>query len=208
MAPTAKSTAARVVLALCCLLAATGCGEGVPRLAPLGEEEVVVAFGDSLFGTGATAAESYPAVLERLIGRTVVKAGVPGEVTEAGLARLESIIDEHEPKLMIVCLGGNDMLRKLNAAATKSNLRAIVTAIQARGIGVVLVGVPTPALFTGTAPFYEEIAEELGIPYEGEIIDDVLSQADQKSDPIHPNAQGYRRIAEAIAALLKKTGAL
>ncbi len=176
------------------------------KLAP---SDVVVAFGDSLtFGTGAAEAESYPVVLGQLISRSVVRAGVPGEVTEGGLARLQEVIDEHKPKLMIVCLGGNDMLRKMDEAQTKANLRTIVKTIQTQGISVVLVGVPKPALVTSAPPFYDEIAKEFGVPYEGKIVTDVLYQRDQKSDAIHPNAKGYRRMAEAIAALLKKTGAV
>ena len=186
-----------------------GCGGSIPKMGKLAPSDIVVAFGDSLtFGTGASEAESYPIVLGQLIGRAVVRAGVPGEVTEGGLARLQSVIDEHKPKLMIVCLGGNDMLRKLNEAQTRSNLRTIIQTIKAQGIAVVLMGVPKPALVTSAPPFYEEIAKEFGIPYEGKIVADVLYKPDQKSDPIHPNAKGYRRMAEALAALLKKAGAV
>ena len=160
------------------------------------------------FGVGAAETDSYPAVLAQLIGRTVVRAGVPGEVTAGGLARVQSVIDEHKPKLMIVCLGGNDMLRKLDEAQTKTNLRAIIKSIKDQGIDVLLMGVPKPALITRAPAFYEEIAKEFRIPYEPAIITDVLYQADQKSDTIHPNAKGYRRMAEAVATLLKKAGAV
>lgn len=186
-----------------------GCGDKVPKLAKLAPSDVIVAFGDSLtYGTGASEAESYPVVLGQLIARTVVRAGVPGEVTEGGLARLQSVIDEHKPRLMIVCLGGNDMLRKVDEAQTRANLRTIIKAIQSQGIAVALIGVPRPALVTGAAPMFDEIAREFQIPYEGKIVTDVLYQRDQKSDPIHPNAKGYRRMAEAVAALLKKAGAV
>ena len=197
-----------ILVALWLLLAA-GCGSNVPKIGKLAPADGIVAFGDSLtFGTGASEAESYPAVLGQLLSRSVVRAGVPGEVTEGGLARLQEVIDEHKPKLMIVCLGGNDMLRKVDETQTVSNLRAIIKTIQAQGIAVVLVGVPKPALVTSAPPFYAEIAKEFGIPYEGKIVTDILYQRDQKSDTIHPNAKGYRRMAEAIAALLKKAGAV
>ena len=195
--------------ALLLLPLVVGCGPNVPKVAKLAPTDVIVAFGDSLtFGLGATEAESYPIVLGQLIARKVVRAGVSGEVTEGGLARLQEVIDEHKPKLVIVCLGGNDMLRKVNEAQTQTNLRTIIKTIKAQGIAVVLVGVPKPALVTSAPPFYAEIAKEFGIPYEGKIVTDVLYQRDQKSDAIHPNAKGYRRMAEAIAALLKKAGAV
>jgi lysophospholipase L1-like esterase len=170
---------------------------------------VIVAFGDSLtYGTGAAEAESYPAVLARLINRSVVRAGVPGEMTAGGLTRLESVIEEHRPALMIVCLGGNDMLRKLDEGQIRGNLREIIRTVKARGISVVLVGVPKPALITSAPAFYGELAREFGIPYEGRIVTSVLYKSEFKSDPIHPNAQGYRKMAEAIAELLKKAGAV
>ena len=197
-----------IILSLCVALLA-GCGDKVPRLAKLAPADVIVAFGDSLtYGTGAAESESYPAVLAQLLGRAVVRAGVPGEITAGGLSRLYEVIAEHQPKLMIVCLGGNDMLRKVDENETRANLRAIVKTLQAQNIATVLIGVPRPALVTSAPPFYGEIAKEFGIPYEGKIVTDILYQRDQKSDAIHPNAKGYRRMAEAIAALLKKAGAV
>ena len=198
-----------VLTALLTVFFLAGCGEKVPRLSPVGPNDVIVAFGDSLtYGTGASEAESYPTVLAQLINRKVIRAGVPGEVTGGGLARLESVIEEHRPALMIVCLGGNDMLGKRKDAEIKANLHEIIRTIQGRGISVMLVGVPKPALITSAPEFYAELAKELGVPYEGKIVTDVLYRPDQKSDAIHPNAKGYRRMAEAIAELLKKSGAI
>ncbi len=197
------------IIFLIWLALAAGCGDKVPRIGRLAPSDVIVAFGDSLtYGTGASAAESYPAVLGQLIGRTVVRAGVPGEVTDGGLARLQSVIDEHKPKLMIVCLGGNDMLRRVDESRTASNLRAIIKTIKEQRIDVVLVGVPKPALVTSAPGFYAQLARDFGIPYEGKVVTDVLYRPEQKSDTIHPNAKGYRRMAEAIAALLKAAGAV
>lgn len=186
-----------------------GCSEKTPKLPPLAADDVIVAFGDSLtYGTGAKAQESYPAVLAELIGRKVVRAGVPGELTAQGLARLPSVIEQHNPRLVIVCLGGNDMLRRVNETEIKDNLRAIIADIRARDIAVVLVGVPKPALLASAPEFYADLAAEFGIPYEGKIVTSVLYKAQYKSDAIHPNAQGYRKIAEAIAELLRKSGAV
>ena len=186
-----------------------GCGQKVPRVAPVGPNDVIVAFGDSLtYGTGANENESYPAVLAQLINRKVVRAGVPGETTAGGLERLESVIDEHRPALMIVSLGGNDMLRKVGDAEVKANLRKIIQTIRGRGISVVLFGVPKPALITSAPELYAELAKEFSIPYEGKIVTDVLYHPGEKSDAIHPNAKGYRRMAEAFADLLKKAGAI
>ena len=198
-----------LALAIALAFVVASCGQKVPRLAPVGPNDVIVAFGDSLtFGTGAAEHESYPAVLAQLLQRNIVRAGVPGETTGGGLARLEHVIDEHRPALMIVCLGGNDMLRKLDEKQIRNNLREIITTIKRRGVAVALVGVPKPALITSAPAFYAELAQEFAIPYDGKVVTDVLYRAELRSDPIHPNAKGYRRIAEAVAELLKKAGAV
>lgn len=198
-----------LITALLAAVMLAGCGDKVPRVASVGPNDVIVAFGDSLtYGTGANENESYPAVLAQIINRKVVRAGVPGETTGGGLERLESVLDEHRPALVILCLGGNDMLGKRGDEEIKDNLRKIIQAIKGRGISVVLFGVPRPALVTSAPPFYTELAVEFGIPYEGKIVTDVLYQRELKSDPIHPNAKGYRRMAEAFADLLKKAGAI
>lgn len=195
-----------VLLLTICL---AGCGDKTPRLDRLGASDVIMAFGDSLtFGSGAKAEESYPAILEQLIGRTVVRAGVPGEVTAGGLSRLPGVLDEHRPRLVIVCLGGNDMLRKVSPATIEANLREILKTIKARGADAMLVGVPAPGLITSAPKFYEKLAQEFGIPYESKIVTSVLYKPELKSDPIHPNAVGYRQMAEAIAGLLRDAGAL
>jgi acyl-CoA thioesterase-1 len=199
----------RLLAAVLLLLGLTGCGEKAPRLPALSPSDVVVAFGDSLtYGTGATEDESYPAVLSKLIGRTVVREGVPGEVSAQGLARLQAVVAEHQPRLVIVCLGGNDMLRKVADAGIKQNLRAIVKSLTERGVAVVLVGVPRPSLITSAPEFYGEVAKEFGVPYEGKVVTSILYSPEMKSDPIHPNAAGYRKMAEAIAELLRKAGAV
>ncbi|MBW8055091.1 MAG: arylesterase [Nitrospira sp.] len=186
-----------------------GCSAKVPKLPLLAVDDVIVAFGDSLtYGSGAKAQESYPAVLAQLINRKVVRAGVPGELTAQGLARLPAVIEEHNPRLVIVCLGGNDMLRRVNEAEIKHNLRAIIVDIRARDIAVVLVGVPKPALIMSAPELYADLATEFGIPYEGNIVTSVLYRSEYKSDSIHPNAQGYRKMAEAIAELLRNSGAV
>jgi acyl-CoA thioesterase-1 len=199
----------RLLLAAMMVLCLAACGNKVPPLAKLATTDVVLAFGDSLtYGTGAKAEDSYPIVLGQLIGRTVVRSGVPGEQTAAGLERLPEVLDEHKPKLVIVCLGGNDMLRKGTQENIEANLRKILAEIKSRGLDVMLIGVPTPTLITRPPDFYFKLAKEFAIPYEGEIITSVLYKSDLKSDPIHPNAAGYRKVAEAVAKLMRDAGAI
>ena len=190
------------------LLILLGCGER-PKLERLPSDAIVLAFGDSLtFGTGAAEDESYPAHLERMIGRRVVRAGVPGEVTTQALARLPSALDAHAPRLLLLCIGGNDFLRRLGNAQAERNVREMVKLARSRGVAVMLIGTPEPG-FTVTPPaFYSGIAKEFRLPYEEGIIGQVLKDASLKADPVHPNARGYRLIAERVADQLKRSGAI
>jgi acyl-CoA thioesterase-1 len=198
----------RYLLAVCIafLLAACGRAPTLPRLHP---QDVIVAFGDSLtHGTGASEDAAYPAVLASLTGHTVINAGVPGDTTASGLQRLPEVLAEYQPRLVLLCLGGNDMLRKQSATSTENNLRRLVQTIRASGAQVVLIGVPEPRLFGGAPDFYARVAEELQLPLEDDIFNEVLKDNRLKSDPVHANAAGYRKVAERLADFLKQAGAL
>lgn len=188
-------------------LVAAGCGCGRPVLRPLGTEARVLAFGDSLTaGTGAEADEDYPAVLASLLGCDVVNAGVPGERSGEGAERLPGVLRQHRPDLVILCHGGNDFLNREGDAAVAENLQRMVDAVRESGADVVLVGVPKPGLFLKSAPFYREVAQRNRVPCEEKALPSILGSAALKSDPIHPNAGGYRLLAERVAALIRKSG--
>ncbi|HXG29517.1 MAG TPA: arylesterase [Nevskiales bacterium] len=202
-------TAAGCAVLAALLLALTACGADPPGLPRLASDATVLAFGDSLtYGTGAKEDESYPEVLSQIIGREVINAGVPGETTAGGLARLPRVLEEIRPDLVILCLGGNDFLRKQDPAQTRTNLERMIQMVRGAGVPLVLVAVPQPRLFSGPPPLYRELAKAHGLPLEEEVLDDVLRDNALKSDPIHPNAAGYRRIAQALAELLRESGAI
>lgn len=188
------------------LLAACGSDQ---TLRPLAADAVILAFGDSLtFGTGAGRSESYPSVLGNLTGRTVVNAGVPGEVSAKGLTRLPGLLERHQPDLVVLIHGSNDMLRRQSRSGTADNLRRMIALARESGADVVLLGVPAPGLILSTASFYEEVAESTGTPIDSNALADVLQYPSNKSDPVHPNGKGYRMLAEAVRALLAENGAL
>jgi len=197
----------KVLLLIFFLLA--GCGSDVPKLSPLPQDAVVLAFGDSLtYGSGAGDGESYPDVLQGLIGRTVIRAGVPGEVTSESLTRLPEVLEQTTPKLMILCIGGNDFLRAMSLRNAQNNIRAMIRLAKDKGVDVVLVGVPKFGLTITPPEFYEQIGKEFHIPYEGEAMHKILLSPELKADEVHPNAKGYRLFAESVAALLKKAKAI
>lgn len=192
------------------LLGLWGCSKAPPPLAPLSWDATLLAFGNSLtFGTGAAPEQSYPAQLAQLTGRTVINAGVPGELSAQGLTRLPGLLDQHQPDLLLLTHGGNDLLRRMDPQALEANLAAMIQHAQTRGVAVVLLGVPTPALFSlRTAAVYHDLARQFALPLEDRALAHILSRNALKADPIHPNAAGYQILAEHIHQLLRDAGAL
>lgn len=190
------------------MLLVTACSQEV-ALRPLPNQAVILAFGDSLTrGTGAGGGQSYPEVLAALTGLDVVNAGIPGEESDAGLERLPGVLEEVQPALVILGHGGNDMLRKRDLAQTEAILGRMVALVREQGAQAVLLGVPKPGIFLGTHPMYQRLADALQLPLETDTLADILSKPALKSDTIHPNADGYQRLAEALHRLLIDAGAL
>ena len=180
-----------------------------PQLPKLTPDAVILAFGDSLtYGSGVEAEYSYPSILSNLTAHEVINAGVPGEVTALGLARLPDLLDELQPELIILCHGGNDMLRKHSLQQAKANIRNMVGLARAREISVILLAVPELGLLLSPPDIFQELADELSIPIETDVLSDVLANPALKSDRIHPNREGYRLTAEAVYRLMNDAGAL
>jgi lysophospholipase L1-like esterase len=178
-------------------------------LPALAADATILAFGDSItFGTGAGEYESYPAVLMNLTGRKVVNAGVSGEISSTGVQRLPELLEREHPALLILCHGGNDLLARQNHQLIADNLRAMLRTAAERGVPVVLIAVPAPDLSLHPPALYDELAKEFNVPIELKILPHILGKGNLKSDHIHPNAAGYRMLAEALTKLLKKSGAL
>ena len=199
----------RTLLLSCLLPLIVACGSSSTSntLPALDSDAVILAFGDSItYGTGARPDQSYPAQLSNLIGRKVINAGVPGETSGGGLARLPKVFSTASPDLVLLCLGGNDFLKRQDRQLTRKNLHAMISWIQLQDVPVILLAVPELSFgFSGTlkpAGIYRELAADLKLPLIENALTEVLSDRSLKADPIHPNAQGYRQLAEAIADYL------
>ena len=200
---------ARMIVLTLSLGTLLGACERTPRLDPLGAEAHILAFGDSLtYGTGADPDYSYPAQLARLTGTRVINAGVPGEISAAGLRRLPQLLRQHQPQLLILCHGGNDILRRMPASETVSNLQAMIEMARMENIDVVLIGVPQFGFFLSSADFYIQLAKRNHLPIDNNMLGKILRQPALRADHVHPNADGYALLARAISDLLVTSGAL
>ena len=199
-------------LALSPLFAACG---NKTRLVALPAGSAVLAFGDSVtYGTGAGPGEDWPTLLAAATGWRVVNAGVPGDTADAGKARIRELLAAHKPALVIVEIGGNDFLRRRPAAVVKEDVRSIVRQSKVAGVQVVLVAVPELSLLGALtrrpddAALYAEVGRDEQVPVIADVFSEILGKPELCADQIHPNAAGYRKMAEGIAAALRRFGLL
>jgi acyl-CoA thioesterase I len=180
----------------------------------------IAALGDSLTqGYGLRAADAFAPRLEAWLrdhgveDAMVINAGVSGDTTAGGRARVDWVLAD-EPDAVIVALGGNDILRGINPATTRENLDAILAAVEARGLPVLLAGLPGPENY-GAAyrEAFEAIWPALAAEYDallypnfmagiGERLEDGRARGMMQDDGIHPNAAGVAAMVEHIGPVV------
>lgn len=213
--------------------ALTGCGSGAPAPTPtptsaeqeisdmhpvMGPERHILAFGDSLFaGYRVPEGDSYPAKLERAlrahgINARIANAGISGDTSAAGLERFKFTLDNQPqpPDLVLVELGGNDLLRGLSPKQTKANLAAILTELKQRHIPALLVGLKAPPNLGSDYEkqfdaVYPALAKQFGVPLIPFFLQSVYDKPDLiQDDHIHPTAQGIEEIVGATLQDVEK----
>lgn len=195
------------------LLLLAGCDRPL-KLQPIPPGASVVALGNSVtFGTGAPTGEDWPTRLAQKTGWQITNAGVPGDTAEQAQQRLPDLLVQNRPALVIIEIGGNDFLKRTPQPEVKEDIRQIIQAVKGTGAQAVLVAVPEWSLLNlltskTDAPIYRELGKEEGVLVIEQVFSAVLSQPDLCADPIHPNAQGYQKMADGIYETLKKAGAL
>ncbi len=181
--------------------------------------KLVLAFGDSLYaGYGVAPNESFPAELQAALRKagaeaTVRNGGVSGDTTAAGRQRLAYTLDglPRKPDLVVLGLGGNDMLRGIDPAQTDANLRAMLDELKKRQIPAMLTGMlaaPNMGRAYGEKfdAIYPKLAEDYGVPLYPFFLDGVVTDRTlMLPDRVHPNPQGIDRVVERVAPLVIKT---
>ena len=186
--------------------------EATPDASP---RQKVVVLGDSLSaGLGLAESEAYPALLQRKLRAAgfdwdVVNAGVSGDTSAAGLARLDWALDEPNVRVLVLELGANDGLRGLPVAEMKKNLGAIIERAHAEHIAVLLAGMEAPPNFGPdyTVSFrqaYRDLAKQYNVTFLPFLLDKVAGNAAlNQADGIHPNVAGARIVADNVWTALE-----
>jgi acyl-CoA thioesterase-1 len=166
--------------------------------------EVVAFFGDSITqGYGVRPEEGFPIQVAGDLGLALVNAGVAGDTTAAGLARIERDVLAHRPRLTLVEFGGNDFLRRVPLDETLKNLDAMVRTLHDQGMMVMILEVNVGLMGDPYLKGYRAVGERYGAVMVEDILGGIMGNPDLKVDSIHPNARGHRLIAERVAKVLR-----
>ena len=166
--------------------------------------ENIICFGDSLTsGFGASSGMDYPSQLSRRIGRTVINAGRPGDTTVSALARLDRDVLSRTPRIVLVTLGGNDLMRGMDRSQAFRNLKVIITSIQNQGALVIIGGVDAPIWGRGFEKGYREVSKETGALLIPDILKGIMGNPKLMHDAIHPNDSGYAVMAQYFHEAMK-----
>lgn len=197
------------------VLILVSCSKNAEKYAAIPQGATVLILGDSLsYGTGANTGEDYPSLLTKSTGWDIINEGVPGDTTAGGLARLPDLLEVYQPKLLIVELGGNDLLRQTSPTEITQNLNSILALAKAQGIQTILVAIPEISALKAAVgnlsdhPLYEKLAKETNTPLIADVFSDVLSDRALKADQIHANAKGYAVVSERFGEKLRDLGYL
>lgn len=201
----------RIMIYLCVALGAGAVWyfffQSVPIINAPPKAGPIVAFGDSLTaGNGASAGQAYPDQLAGLIGRPVLNCGVSGNTVEEAEGRLAQDVLAQNPGIVIVLLGGNDMLQQLDLDQSFTRLEGMIRRIQGQGgqgAMVILVGLNGLSPIGGMGGRYKSLARRTGCVYVPNILGGIFANRPLMSDEIHPNDKGYRIMAERLATVLR-----
>ena len=164
-----------------------------------------VAFGDSLtagYGSEKAGAD-YPTQLGQRLGVPIQNLGVPGETSADGLKRLEDVA-ALQPRVVLLCFGGNDVLQNVPRDRMFANLGVIIDRLHAQGTFVVLIGIRgASVLGDRNADGFKKLAETKEVKHIPNLLDGLISQPSLMSDYVHPNDAGYEKIAARLEKELK-----
>jgi lysophospholipase L1-like esterase len=163
----------------------------------------VVAFGDSLTaGVGTTGDNDYVSVLSNRTGVAIINAGRSGDTTATALARIDGAVLSRDADIVIVLLGGNDLLQSVPVQQRIDNITTIVQRIRGDGAAVILVGLGNGSLdpFEGALP---GIASQTSSTLVPAILEGIIGVSSLMADLIHPNNAGHAIMADRIEPALR-----
>jgi acyl-CoA thioesterase-1 len=159
----------------------------------------IICFGDSItFGYGVNTGQDYPSILSKMLDMPVINAGIDGDNTTEALKRINSDVLEKEPLLVIIEFGGNDFLARVPINTTINNIKEMIERIQEKEAIVALCDISAGLFLRDYRLEYKKIAKEKQAIFIPSILRGIITNPHMKSDFLHPNADGYKVIAQRI----------
>ena len=196
--------------ALLLLIGLSACSK--PETA-LPANSTVLILGDSLTqGVGASSAQTnYPALLKQQSQWNIINGGVSGNTSAQALTRLPELLQQHQPKLVIISIGGNDFLQRLSNSDTQANIAQSIALSQQSGAQVLLVAVPELTLAAAVGhpndhAMYAQLAQSHQVYLLEDAWSDVLADDSLRADPVHANDAGYQAFSKLLVKRLQQIG--
>ena len=197
---TSARRGAALIVALLTIALGAACDSSVSPSKPAAQ---IVAFGDSLVaGVGTTGGSNFVSLLSGRIGISIVNAGRSGDTTGSALGRLQADVISRQPKIVIVLLGGNDLLQGLPISQRVANITSIAQQIRSAGAAVILVGLGNDPIdpYGGALP---GIASQTGSTHVPGILEGIFGVPGLMADAIHPNNAGHAIMADRLEPALR-----
>lgn len=204
----------KILFVSCCLLAVVFAGCAKREIKNIDSGGInIICFGDSItFGYGAQSGEDFPSVLAKMVKNPVLNMGIDGDTSREALKRLKSDVLDRDPLIVIIEFSGNDFLRKIPKEATVNNIREMIRQIQSKGAMVAIADISAGMFLKDYRSALYKVAREKEALFIPSILSGIITNPSMKSDFLHPNANGYRLIAErihrALMPYLEKNSAL
>jgi len=163
----------------------------------------IVFFGNSITaGEGANSGQDFPTLLGRTLNAPIVNAGVSGNRTGDALQRINNDVLSKNPSIVVIELGINDLLEHEDKETTKKNMELILSKVEPAGVKIVILGVKFVLFKETYETNWASLAKKHNAIYVPDILDGVIDDQNSKYDDIHPNAQGYQKIADRLTPII------
>jgi len=193
-----KKTISLIVACFLLFVAVIGCAKReIKNVNSRGRN--IICFGDSItFGYGVSPGQDYPSALAQIINTPIINAGIDGETTPEALQRIKQDVLDKDPLLVIIEFAGNDFLKKLPMEETVNNIKEMIEQIQSRGAMVAIVDISAGMFFSEYRKAFKNLAQEKQAIFIPHILSGIITTPSMKSDFLHPNADGYKIVAQRI----------
>lgn len=164
---------------------------------------LIVFFGDSITaGKGAEPGEDFPSLIGKTLNVPIVNAGVSGNTTHDALLRINEDVISKNPSIVVVELGGNDLLEHVDVEVSRRNFDLILSKIKQTGAKIVILDVKFFVFQKRYETDWASLAKKYNAIFVPDILEGVITDPSLKFDDIHPNAKGYQKIAEKLTPII------